>query len=174
MSKIKLKRSAFVRDGVGVLQLTKGYETIIDLDMLPVLGAYNWYASFRGKEQENPYVKRMMGPRGESKTIWLHREVLRLHGIDVPKGMVTDHINRDPLDNRFENLRVITNAMNVRNSDRWDKSRGTTYRNDAWRKKKYYARIRIGKKQISLGYYLTEEEAHEAYMKEVKKIGRLL
>jgi hypothetical protein len=174
MSKIKLKRSAFVRDGVGVLQLTKGYETIIDIDMLPVLGAYNWYASFRGEGQEYPYVKRMMGPRGESKTIWLHREVLRLHGIDVPKGMVTDHINRDPLDNRFENLRVITNAMNVRNSDRWDKSRGTSYRNDAWRKKKYYARIRIGKKQISLGYYLTEEEAHEAYMKEAKKIGRML
>ena len=51
MSKIKLKRHTFVRDGVGVLQLTKGYETIIDLDMLPVLGAYNWYASFRGQRQ---------------------------------------------------------------------------------------------------------------------------
>jgi hypothetical protein len=100
MSKIKLKRHTFVRDGVGVLQLTKGYETIIDLDMLPVLGAYNWYASFRGQRQEYPYVKRMTSPRGIRKTIWLHREVLRLHGIDVPKGMVTDHINRDPLDNR--------------------------------------------------------------------------
>ena len=170
----KVKRSAFVRDGVGVLQLTKGYETIIDLDMLPVLGAYNWYASFRGEGQDYPYAKRMTALSGERKTIWLHREVLRLHGIDVPKGMVTDHINRDPLDNRFENLRVITNAMNARNSDRWDKSRGASYRKDAWRKKKYQARIRIGQKQVSLGYYHTEEEAHEAYMKEAKKIGRLL
>jgi len=100
--------------------------------------------------------------------------VLRLHGIDVPKGMVTDHINRDPLDNRFENLRVITNAMNARNSDRWDKSRGVSYRNNAGRKKRYQALIRIGKKQVSLGYYHTEEEAHEVYMKEVKKIGRIL
>lgn len=174
MRKIKLKRHAFVRDGVGVLQLTKGYETIIDLDMLPVLGAYNWYASFRSHRQKYPYAKRMVAPRGKRKTIWLHREVLRLHGIDVPKGMVTDHINRDPLDNRFENLRVITNAMNARNCDRWDKSRGVSYRNDAGRKKRYQALIRIGKKQVSLGYYHTEEEAHEVYMKEVKKIGRIL
>ena len=170
----KIKRSAFVRDGVGVLQLTKGYESIIDLDMLSVLGADNWYASFRGEGQEYPYAKRMTAFSGKRKTIWLHREVLRLHGIDVPKGMVTDHINRDPLDNRFENLRVITNAMNVRNSDRWDKSRGVTERKDKNRNKRYQALIRIGKKQVSLGYYHTEEEAHEVYMKEAKKIGRIL
>jgi hypothetical protein len=100
MSKIKLKRHTFVRDGVGVLQLTKGYETIIDLDMLPVLGAYNWYASFRGQRQEYPYVKRMTSPRGIRKTIWLHREVLRLHGIDYLKGHGLYDLSPSPLEHR--------------------------------------------------------------------------
>ena len=111
---------------------------------------------------------------GKKKSIYLHREVLRYHGINIPEGRVTDHINRNSLDNRFENLRVITVSMNFRNSDKWNKSIGSTLRMSKHGKVNYQARIRIRKKQGSLGYYHTEEEAHEAYMKEAKKIGRLL
>lgn len=54
----------------------------------------------------------------------INRNLKKLHHNIVgkpPKGLVTDHINRDRLDNRRENLRFITNAENIRNSDRFDK-----------------------------------------------------
>jgi|TARA_B110001454_G_scaffold2549_1_gene2318 hypothetical protein len=169
----KLKRPAFVRDGVGVIRLTQGYEAIVDLDMLPILGAKNWHVS--GSDiTTNAYAKRKMTLNGKKKPIYLHREVLRYHGINIPEGMVTDHINRNSLDNRFENLRVITVAMNFRNSDKWNKSIGSTLRMSKHGKVNYQARIRIGKKQISIGHYLTQEEAHEAYLKEAEKMGRML
>ena len=33
----------------------------------------------------------------------------------IPEGMVIDHINRNPSDNRIENLRVVTQSANLRN-----------------------------------------------------------
>ena len=33
MSKVRLKRPPFIRDGVGVIQLTRGYEAIVDIDI---------------------------------------------------------------------------------------------------------------------------------------------
>jgi hypothetical protein len=37
------------------------------------------------------------------------------HGEDPPKGMSIDHINRDRVDNRIENLRLCTHSENSKN-----------------------------------------------------------
>lgn len=52
----------------------------------------------------------------QSPKICLHRLIFKLIGIEVPKGHVIDHINRDKLDNRLENLRVVTFSENSHNS----------------------------------------------------------
>ena len=44
-----------------------------------------------------------------------HRIVWELHNGPIPKGMRIDHINRDPQDNRIENLRLATAAQNGHN-----------------------------------------------------------
>jgi hypothetical protein len=43
------------------------------------------------------------------------RLIYKMHARQEPQGVV-DHLNRDPLDDRFENLQDITNGGNLRNS----------------------------------------------------------
>lgn len=45
-----------------------------------------------------------------------HLIVWQLHNGPVPEGMVVDHKDRNPANNRIENLRVVTQKVNTRNS----------------------------------------------------------
>ena len=81
-----------------------------------------------------------------------------------------DHINRDPSDNRWCNLREASYAENNRN-----KSIGTDntsgYKGVNWHKhkNKWRSEIKVNKKVIHLGYYDNKEEAAEAYIQAAKK-----
>jgi hypothetical protein len=78
---------------------------------------------------------------------------------------VADHINHDTLDNRFSNLRDVTNQQNQFNQVAPHKGSTNKYLGVSFFKRtgKYQARIAINKKQTHLGYYETPELAWEAY-----------
>ena len=67
-----------------------------------------------------------------------------------------DHINRDRRDNRLINLRASTQSKN-----QWNRSNTKGYTKV---KDRYRAYIRCNNKRINLGYYNTEQEAHNAYL----------
>lgn len=97
----------------------------------------------------------------------LHRLIMK------PKDEIVDHINGDRLDNRKENLRLVTNQQNQfnqHNDGRGSNPRkGVSYRKD---RKKWRAYINIDEKQINLGMFLTEEEAIKAREEaEIKYFG---
>ena len=165
----KLIRHPFVRDGVGVIPLTKGYEAIVDISMLTWIGHMNW--SIDGcNPKYTMYAVTSVSVDGKQKSLRLHNAVLRLNGVDVPKGLVTDHINRNSLDNRFENLRVTTQSMNVRNTERYDNASGVrSYKTNAGNKR-YQVRVKSNGREYALGSYSTEEEAHEVYTKELERL----
>ena len=77
---------------------------------------------------------------------------------DVSKNNCIDHININSIDNRIENLRILTNQQNQWNTNAkgyyWDKNA-----------KKWQAKININGKQKNLGYFKKEEDAHIAYLK---------
>ena len=83
-------------------------------------------------------------------------------GEDIPEGLQIDHINGNRIDNRFENLRLVTNRENQQN--RKDHRDGQLCGCSLDRRSgKYRAAIQIGYKRIHLGCYDTEQQANEAY-----------
>lgn len=82
-------------------------EAIIDAADLPALIAlgYHWGLHNRG------YVAYSGVNEGRKRTILLHR-----HLMTPGPGLVVDHLNRNPLDNRRANLRVCTQSENILNT----------------------------------------------------------
>lgn len=99
------------------------------------------------------------GGRKGSKRILFHVAVLQ-----SKPGYVVDHINRNPLDNRKDNLRYATKAENIINSVK--PGRGVTGVRgvyvDKRKRRKYIARIKKNGKEIRIGSFLTLEEAAKA------------
>lgn len=86
--------------------------------------------------------------------IYLHRYIM-----GFPKGIV-DHINRNTLDNRKENLRVTSNANNLRNGNiRPNNKTGVNGVYYDKKRKKYVSRIKVNYKNVYLGRFDTLEEA---------------
>jgi hypothetical protein len=74
-----------------------------------------------------------------------------------------DHANRQPLDNRWANLRAATRSEQTQN-----RVRRKAFPLPVGVKKRYNrfeARIAIDKKRIYLGMFATAEEAHQAYLR---------
>jgi hypothetical protein len=106
----------------------------------------------------------------KQKTVLLHRFLM-----NPKKGYVVDHVNHDCLDNRKENLRCCSRSQNLWNAGirRHNKSgfKGVYFAAPRTPNSlpKYRSVIYVNKKKISLGSFLTAEEASEAYVEAGKK-----
>lgn len=107
----------------------------------------NWYVTVQRKNDNGVYRKFglaefIMGKPGE--------------------GMQIDHINRDSLDNRRENLRFCTVSQNLRNRRKMkscsSKYKGVTKAYNGWR-----SQIIVDRKNYALGTYDNEADAALAY-----------
>lgn len=81
----------------------------------------------------------------------LHRLLL-----DLPEGVETDHVNRNPADNRRSNLRVATRSQNLAN--RRPPARTRNYTGVCPNYNRWQARVG----DIYVGVFATEEEAAKA------------
>lgn len=142
------------------IKLTKNKYAIVDPQMHSLLNKYKWYASYCD-HGDRYYARRTEHSNGSAITERMHWYVI---GKPLP-GFVIDHINGDGLDNRRENLRVVTNSDNMINryTHRAGKLYGTYFNKQ---RKKWEAKITINKKRKIIGFYNTELEAHLAYKKE--------
>lgn len=79
------------------------------------------------------------------------------------KGFEVDHKNRDKLDNRRENLQLITHQANLMNRRSWGSlPRGIYFDKTSKRKKPYKAMKTIDGIRINLGYFATVKDASTA------------
>jgi hypothetical protein len=95
-----------IGDGICELELTQGYVGLIDESDAEMVGVCNWRTAI-GKRDSYAYA-RGFPFRGTNKAVRLHRFLL---GTDD----MVDHINRNGIDNRRCNLRVITQPQNMAN-----------------------------------------------------------
>ena len=85
----------------------KGYFAEIDDADLILIQSVNWQALPSGNTS---YASGITKTGGIKKPVLMHRLIMT-----CPAGMVVDHINGNGLDNRRENLRVVTHKENSQN-----------------------------------------------------------
>jgi hypothetical protein len=111
-------------------------ETMIDLEDLERVKYIKWRLSTSGYAINNSKFR--------GSTVYLHRTILNT-------DQFVDHINHNKLDNRKENLRIVTKSQNQMNCN----NKGISKQKNG----KYYAYIKINHKLMNLGTYIDEEEA---------------
>lgn len=134
-----------------------GSEMICDHEDWERLKEYCWSENNRGYAEA----------RVNQKTTLFHTLI-----IECEHPFVRDHINRNKLDNRRSNLRVVTRAENNRNKEHSVSTLPagiTQWHNNG----RYSARIHVNKKRIHLGTFDTIDEALAAIAKKKEVISPL-
>lgn len=111
---------------------------------------------------------------GIQKTKYIHHLVFDTFvGTERNRRLNIDHINNNPIDNRLENLQLITIRQNS-SKDQKKHNRTSKYIGVGWhsRDKKWTSRIVVDKRLMHLGYFDLEHDAHLAYQKALKEIGK--
>jgi hypothetical protein len=131
----------------------KYYEVILDEEDGYLIDKYKWRIDQWGYAVTKVWDRK----HKRSKVMFLHKMILINHNL-YKEGLVIDHINREKLDNRKENLRMATKAENCINTNPIIGK----YKGVAFVKNKFASNIMRGKKYF-LGRYDLEEEAAYAY-----------
>jgi len=122
----------------------------------------------KSRDDGNGYLQVGLSKNNKQKYFRIHR-LLAIYFIENPNNyQIVDHINGNTKDNRIENLRWITYSDNTRNRKNWGACMKGVYFNK--KNNKFHAQITIDYKHKHLGYFETELEANEKYMKEYNKI----
>lgn len=142
-----------MRGKYGKIIFDDGSRCIFDKEFVDFLKDHYWR-----KLSDGHVVGKVKG-----KNVNIARFIIDIDSGPIPDGLVIDHINRNPLDNRLDNLRACTHQENLfnRNVPKHNTS-GVVGVSLFKRTGKYTARIGVDNKTIYLGCFDTIEEAMEA------------
>lgn len=112
-----------------------------------------------------------LSKNSSEKLFQIHQLVAMAFLNHTPCGykLVIDHINNNPLDNRVENLQIVTQRENVSKieGDFYSKFKGVCWH---VRRKKWGSKIYVNGKQKHLGYFENEHDAHLKYQEALKNL----
>lgn len=133
------------------IPLAGGAHALIDAADEHLVDGHRWHLHTNG------YASTRVRIDGRGARIYMHRLIL-----NPAAGVEVDHVNRDKLDNRRDNLRAAPRRLNAVNQGLLPTNtsgyRGVSRSGNRWR-----AYIVIGGRQHHLGHYPAAEQAAGAY-----------
>lgn len=135
------------------ISLTQGFVAIVDDEDYERINAYKWQVNRKDRDYAYAHLKLEQLQEGElpGTRLYMHRVVLGLRTSVMGTNNPVDHINRDGLDNRKSNLRIVTPRQNMLNSKiRIDNSSGIKGLSWVERKKSWRAYANKQGRQLHL------------------------
>ena len=120
---------------------------VIDGADADLVGDLRWFLGNTGYAEK----------RVNRRVVSIHRMIL---GLTYDDGLEGDHINRDRLDNRRANLRIVTKGQNSQNKGSQPGST-SAYRGVSWSKRScaWIVQVMTGRKNHRFGPFSDEHEA---------------
>lgn len=140
------------------IKLTQGKYALVDNEDFEWLNQWKWHMSSHGYVMRRP---------PQSRIVYMHRLI---NG--TPDDSDTDHINRNKLDNRRENLRIANKILNGRNRGE-NKNNTSGHKGISWDKRvrKWAVYLWNNYRKIHLGYCDELKEADKVRMHERRNTG---
>lgn len=146
-----------------ILQI-KEHQVLVDDEDFELINKVKWYI-VKGTNTFYAYTDlrtRKDGKTLEGSQFAMHRVILGLEKLgnsDTP----VDHKNGNGLDNRKENLRIVTNQLNTFNTKPKHKNKSSIYKGVMLAKGKWNVQIKLNYKSNNLGTYKDEIYAAKVY-----------
>lgn len=149
---IDVRRQQRLVENPMTIPLSRGKRALVSPEDYEKLAKHSWYFGRRGYAMRSKNM-----PNGARKTVSMHREIL---GARLDQEV--DHINRNRLDNRRENLRMLGHSANLHNRGAYGSSGVAGV---SWDKRKGKWRAEIGRngQRAWLGYHDTKSDAEREY-----------
>jgi hypothetical protein len=138
------------------IKLTQGKVAIVDDEDYERLVQHKWSLN---KSKGYLYAARRDRIDEVSILLKMHRDIL---GLTYKDENIVDHINRNGLDNRKDNLRLVNKSINGYNCKTYNNN-PSGYRGVTKRKTKWRSAIRINGKLKHLGTFSNIRDAAIAY-----------
>ena len=162
LSSRSLPNKYYTEGGHGVcLASNTGEKILFDLEDFPLIKNYRWRIAKPGKKEYRTVVGIVDG-----ESWMMHRYLMKDQLTD---GVLVDHINRNPFDNRRSNLRLCNireNSCNLKPKNRLG-VKGICFIT----RNKFEAKIQnADKKRLHLGVFDTMKEATDVYDEKAKEL----
>ena len=151
-----------------------GYEGIYQVSNLGNVKSlrFNKEKILKPSNNGKGYLQVILRINNKNKAKTLHilvSETFLNHKSNGKHNIVIDHINGDRLDNRLENLQLISQRLNT-SKDKQNKT--SQYTGVCWNRfnNKWMSSIRINGEKKHLGYFINELEASNTYQNRLKEI----
>ena len=140
------------------IEISRGKIALVDDEDYERINQHKWTS---WKPRNIWYAIRSVSViKGKRSVSLMHREILGMSHCD---GKITDHINRNGLDNRRSNLRVVDGATNNHNHGGYKtNTSGYVGVSRDKRRNKWRSYIKINNKFVHLGYFAKVENAIKA------------